>query len=313
MGFAIIDLEGVALSPQERELLQHPQVAGVILFTRNYENPSQLRSLIQTIKKIRPLFVAVDQEGGRVQRFHRGFTDLPSMRYFGECYQHDPLQARKHLENALKTLVHELKEVGIDVNMTPVLDIDQGKNEIIGERSFSGDPRVVEALGSVVIDTLHANRMPAVAKHFPGHGGVTADSHQALPIDERDPEAILQCDWIPFSALSSRLDAIMPTHIIYPAFDEKPATFSRYWLQDMLRQRLNFRGVIISDDLTMQGAAVIGDYPTRAAQALEAGCDLLTICNSREGVIAILDSLLHYRNPESQQRLLSFSRFTTGG
>ena len=306
MGFAIIDLEDAALSPQECELLQHPQVAGVILFTRNYENPSQLRSLIQSIKKIRPLFVAVDQEGGRVQRFHQGFTDLPSMRYFGECYRRDPLQARKQLENALKTTIHELKEVGIDVNMTPVLDVDQGKNEIIGERSFSGDPRVVEALGSVVIDTLHAHRMPAVAKHFPGHGGVIADSHQALAIDERDPEAILQWDWLPFLALSSRLDAIMPAHIIYPAFDKKPVTFSRYWLQDMLRKRLNFERVIISDDLSMQGAAVIGDYPTRAAQALEAGCDLLTICNSRKGVIAILDSFLHYRNPESQQRLQQF-------
>ncbi|WP_267256745.1 beta-N-acetylhexosaminidase [Coxiella endosymbiont of Ornithodoros maritimus] len=306
MGFAIIDLEDAALSPQERELLQHPQVAGVILFTRNYENPSQLRSLIQSIKKIRPLFVAVDQEGGRVQRFHQGFTDLPSMRYFGERYRRDPVQTRKQLKNMLKTAIHELKEVGMDVNMTPILDVDQGKNEIIDERSFSGDPRVVEALGSIVIDTLHAHQMPAVAKHFPGHGGVTADSHQALPIDERDPEAILQCDWLPFSGLSSRLDAIMPAHIIYPAFDEKPATFSRYWLQDMLRKRINFQRVIISDDLTMQGAAVIGDYPTRAAQALEAGCDLLTICNSREGVIAILDNLLHYRNSESQQRLQRF-------
>lgn len=309
MSFAIIDLEGQSLSSEEHELLGHPIVAGVLLFSRNYENPTQLRSLTTDIKKINPsLFIGVDQEGGRVQRFRKGFTNLPSMRHFGQWYQHDSSAAKKNLTEKLQTVIRELKEAGIDVNFAPVLDIDHGQGEIIAERSFSSDPSIVEALGDFVIDLFHANHMPAIGKHFPGHGGVAADSHHSLPVDQRDQDTILNDDLFPFAKLSRKLDAIMPAHIVYTAFDPKPASFSRFWLQDMLRQRFAFQGVIISDDLTMAGAAVMGDHLDRAVHALQAGCDLLTICNDRQGVIAVLEGLLHYKNPESEERIKKWGR-----
>lgn len=307
MGFAVIDLEGKRLLPEEQELLQHPGVAGVILFSRNYESPLQLHSLIAQIKKSQPsLFIAVDQEGGRVQRFHDRFTHLPSMRYFGQWYQKNPLAVQKNLAQKLRTVIHELKKAGVDVNLTPVLDIDHGKGEVIAERSFSSDSTIVETLGRVVIQALHQDHMPAVGKHFPGHGGVAADSHQSLSVDQRGQETILNYDLLPFVALSKELDAIMPAHVVYPAFDAKPAGFSRYWLQDVLRRRLGFKGIIISDDLTMAGAAVMGDHLDRAVHALQAGCDLLTICNHRSSAITILDTLGDYHNLQSEQRIKRF-------
>lgn len=312
-GFIIIDLDGLALTIEERELLRHPCIAGVILFARNYESPAQLRALTIDVKKSREaLFIAVDQEGGRVQRFRDGFTTLPSMRYFGEISQQQPQQAKLQLQQTITTAARELKSVGIDINLTPVLDIDQGRNAVIGERSFGDNPMLVIELGKIVIDALHAAHMPAIGKHFPGHGGVDADSHQTLPIDQRDQEAILAKDLCPFAQLLPYLDAIMPAHVVYPAFDATPASFSRYWLYEMLRQRLAYQGIVMSDDLTMGGAAVMGGYADRAALALEAGCDLLTICNNRAGVVAVIDSVSHYRNAESSDRMSLFRKKLQG-
>ena len=311
MRFAIIDLEGTTLIAEERELLLNPGIAGIILFTRNYENLEQLRALTTSIKKINPsLFIAVDQEGGRVQRFREGFTDIPSMRHYGELYLRNPAQAKQALEKNIAIVAQELKNVGIGVNFTPVLDIDRADSQAIGERSFSADPQAVEDLASVVINTLHTNKMPAIGKHFPGHGSVVADSHASLPIDNRERQVIMNCDLKPYMVLSNSLDAIMPAHVVYSAFDSKPAGFSRYWLQAVLRQQLHFKGVIISDDLTMQGAAIMGDYLDRAMYALEAGCDLLTICNNRRGALTILDALEHHRNPESKARIERFCQAT---
>jgi beta-N-acetylhexosaminidase len=307
VGFIVVDLEGPILSAEEREILQHPTVAGIILFSRNYEEPTQLRALTTAIKKSRDdLLIAVDQEGGRVQRFRQGFTELPSMGHYGQMLQQSPEQAKQQLRQTITTAAKELKSAGINVNLAPVLDIDQNRNEVIGARSFGHDPASVITLGKVAIDAMHAAQMPAVGKHFPGHGGVTGDSHQTLPCDERAREAIRINDLLPFISLLSDLDAIMPAHVIYSAFDANPACFSRYWLTDVLRREFDFNGVVISDDLSMLGAAAMGSYADRAMLALEAGCDLLSICNNRAGAVTVIDALANYQNHESSARIHQF-------
>lgn len=307
--FAIVNVEGCALTNEDRELIQHPGVAGIILFARNYENHAQLRALTADINKTRDsLFITVDQEGGRVQRFLDGFTRLPSMQHWGELYQKNPHDAQTQLQTITHTMVSELKAVGVHMSLVPVLDVDQGISAVIGERSFGSNPQQVVALAKTVIATMHAAGMPTLGKHFPGHGGVAADSHQDLPIDQRDRQTINKCDLMPFIQLSARLDAVMPAHVIYNAFDPNPASFSPYWLNVVLRQQLQFNGVVISDDLTMQGAAAMGSYPERAQKALAAGCDLVMVCNNRDGATAVLDTLQNHQNPASKQRVATFIR-----
>lgn len=309
MGFIIADLEGTTLTQEEKELLQHPSVVGVIFFARNYKNKDQLKALTRAISLVNDqLFILVDQEGGRVQRFYEGFTALPSMRYWGECYETDSIQTKKRLQEIIRRMANELKAVGVHATLGPVLDIDHGVSEIIGERSFSGITQNVIELGEVVIDALHESGMPTTGKHFPGHGGVVVDSHEALPVDSRDEKIILEIDLLPFNHLSHKLDAVMPSHIVYETFDEKPACFSRYWLQDILRKRLNFLGAIISDDLNMKGATVMGDYVDRTSEALAAGCDIIILCNNRPGFISVLDELGHDHNFASEQRVEAFRR-----
>jgi len=309
VGFAIIDVEGSSLTEEERELIQHPSVAGIILFAKNYKNREQLIALTEDISEVRSnLFIAVDQEGGRVQRFINGFTRLPSMRYWGKLYEKNPDETKAQLKKITQTMVKELREVGIHMSLLPVLDVDHGISTIIGERSFGQDPKLVAELAEVVIDAMHALGMPTTGKHFPGHGGVAADSHKSLPYDYRQKQAIDDCDLMPFFELSAKLDAVMPAHVIYKAFDPNPAGFSPFWLEEILRKRMKFNGVVISDDLTMQGAAVMGDYPTRAKKALMAGCDLISICNNREGAMAVLDTLQNHHNPSSQERVEAFIR-----
>lgn len=309
-GFMLVDIEGDTLTTEDRELLQHPAVAGIILFSRNYQNPKQLLALTSAIKKIRetPLLILVDQEGGRVQRFKEGFTQLPSMQYWGECYERDPDQVEQALRQTIHTLIKELKAVGIPISLMPVLDVDHGVSKVIGERSFANDPNIVIKLAKLVIDSMHELGMPATGKHFPGHGGVAVDSHMALPIDQRSRETIIECDLRPFAALIHCLDAIMPAHVVYKAFDDKPAAFSPYWLQQVLRKELKFNGLIMSDDLTMQGAAEMGDYPARAKKALLAGCDLISVCNNRSGVEVVLQKMGEYHSSSSQQNLKNFIR-----
>lgn len=306
-GCVIIDVEAHELSPEERELIQHPAVAGIILFTRNYHDKAQLRALTQSIKKIRPsLIISVDQEGGRVQRFRSEFTALPPMAHFGELYEKDPKFACSELIKTAETMVNELQAVGVNLNWAPVLDINHGVSDIIGNRSFSAHPVIVTELARVFIKTLHQLGMPVTGKHFPGHGAVVADSHLELPVDERSLNEIQAIDLKPFAALSKELDAIMPAHIVYKSVDPKPAGFSSYWLQQILRQELGFEGVIVSDDLTMAGAAIAGGYSDRAHLALEAGCDLLPVCNNRQGALEVLDALETHENELSAQRISHF-------
>lgn len=309
MSFLIIDLEGAELQQEEKVLLQHPAVAGVILFARNYESHDQLRALTASISSTHNrACILVDQEGGRVQRFRDEFSALPSMKYWGAMYQKDPKAAKKQLQQMTKTMVSELKSVGVHATLAPVLDVDLGVSEIIGERSFGSDPDLVTKVAEIVIDAMHAEGMPVTGKHYPGHGGVALDSHKTLPIDRREKHDIIESDLLPFKHLSRKLDAIMPAHVVYETFDDKPAGFSPFWLQEILRHQLQFQGVIISDDLAMKGAASLGDYTIRSQQALEAGCDLILVCNDRPGVEMVLDTVGHYKNAMSQQRVETFIR-----
>lgn len=291
----LIDLEGLTLSQEEQELLRHPRCAGVILFERNYENPAQLKRLTHAVSSVSPgAVIAVDQEGGRVQRFREGFTALPPMSSFGRQYDENPQSAYLPLAQTIHALSSELRESGINLNLIPVLDLNFGISAIIGERSLHRDPQVVTELGGIVIDELHRQGFPAVGKHFPGHGGVALDSHQDLPVDTRDWATLWHNDLQPFLRLMDRLDAIMPAHIVFSAIDSLPVSFSPFWLKEVLRRRLNFQGIIISDDLSMAGAATRGDYATRAVESFLAGCDLLLVSNNRAGAIAALAALLPY-------------------
>ena len=312
MGFVIVDLQGLELTSEERDFLRHPHVAGVIIFTRNYESPDQLRALTKAITNTREsLLIVVDQEGGRVQRFRDGFTTLPSMQYWGDYFQKKPEEAKKLLRKTIHTMVQELQSVGIHASLVPVLDVDQGMSEVIGERSFGGNPKQVLQLAEVVIDAMHANGMPATGKHYPGHGAVAADSHQQLPIDYRDREIIFSVDLLPFVRLSRKLDAVMPAHVIYEACDTDPASFSSYWLQAVLRQQIHFQGVVISDDLSMAGAAAMGNYSERAEKALRAGCDLIPVCNNHQGLADVLDHMKIRPDSLSQRRVEIFVRACT--
>lgn len=309
-GYIILDLPHYELTAEDRELLQHPHVAGVILFERNYYDLKQLSALNKAIKKEAPYsLIAVDQEGGRVQRFQEGFTLLPSMSYWGEQHAINAPHVKEELALTIKTLCRELKSVGIDINFMPVLDINHGINPMIGERSLHHDPLIITELATIIIESLQANGMPAVGKHFPGHGGVSADSHHTMPIDARSWEEINDIDLQPFRMLAKQLDMIMPAHIIFNQCDELLTTYSRFWLQKILREQLNYTGIIISDDLTMVAAAYVGDYKERAQQALDAGADLLLICNQRAGAINALESLERYPfNPEQYHRVELFKR-----
>lgn len=289
-GFILADIEGLQLTAADTEILSHPYIGGVVLFSRNYSDPTQLKALTEKLTLIKPNFiVAVDQEGGRVQRFRSHFTALPSMRHWGQLYRENPEAGSAELAQTIEQMAAELKSVGINFDLLPVLDLDRKLNSVIGERSFSRDPVVVKQLAEILIETMHRNKMPVIGKHFPGHGGVSADSHEDLPVDVRPLEQIEQDDLLPFVQLKHKLDAIMPAHVVYKDIDSLPTTYSSYWLQDYLRQKMQYAGVVISDDLTMAGAAEMGSYTDRAFAALSAGCDILTVCNNREGVVAILD------------------------
>lgn len=302
LGPFIIDVQGVALTDQEREMLAHPWVGGVIYFTRNFESKEQIRSLSDQIHQIRrssggpPLLICIDHEGGRVQRFREGFTAIPSMATLGQMWAEgradDQLAALARARQLGYTLASELIEVGIDFSFTPVLDLDWGRSEIIGERAFHRDPRVVSQLACAVMHGLSLAGMKNCGKHFPGHGWPSADSHLALPVDERPLEVILQADALPYARIGSpTLSSVMPAHIRYTQVDALPAGFSRIWLQDILRDRLGFQGVIISDDLSMAGAAVLDDVADRAQAAFEAGCDATLICNRPDLAARALDEL----------------------
>ena len=300
IGPIMIDVEGLTLSDHEKEKINHPNTGAIILFSRNYESPDQVSALIHAIRAARqgPILIAVDQEGGRVQRFKQGFTLLPP----ACCYAEHPELA----EPAGWLMAAELLATGIDFSFAPVLDIDCGISEIIGNRSFSQDPQLATRLASDFRKGMHAAGMAATGKHFPGHGAVAADSHLALPIDERDLASIRAKDLQPFKQLIAEgLEAIMPAHVVYPQVDSKPAGFSAFWIQQILREELNFKGAVFSDDLSMEGAASTGDFPERARQAQAAGCDMILVCNNARAAEQILEALPIKTDPVREMRLYS--------
>ncbi|NCB58008.1 MAG: beta-N-acetylhexosaminidase [Gammaproteobacteria bacterium] len=297
MGPLMLDVQGCELDAEEREILRHPTVGGVILFGRNYHDRSQLSALVKAIRQAanKPLLIAVDHEGGRVQRFRDGFSRIPPMGILHKAGN----QAADLATECGWLMAAELLAHDIDLSFAPVLDLERGSN-VIGDRSFSSDPEQVIQLASAFIDGMHQAGMKATGKHFPGHGSVRADSHLESPRDNRSWEEIEATDLVPFRELipAGKLDAIMPAHVIYTELDDQPAGFSRFWLQEVLRGKYGFNGVIFSDDLTMEGAAVAGGYPERAQAAFNAGCDMLLACNNRAGAVAILDGL---QNPPASR------------
>lgn len=298
IGCFIVDLQAKEVTPEDREILAHPLVGGVILFTRNYESSAQLQQLCQQIREARktPLLILVDQEGGRVQRFINEFTRLPPMSVFGEMYDNNPDLALRLVKDSAWLLATELLCVGLDLSLAPVLDLNKGKNNVIGNRAFHGRAEVVVPLAKAFIEGMREAGMAAAGKHFPGHGAVTLDSHVALPVDERELKSIETEDMATFKAMiEAGISAIMPAHIVFPRVDTLPVSFSPIWLKTILRKQLGFKGPIISDDLNMAGANISKHYADRVAAAREAGCDFTLLCNNRQGVIAVLDDL-PYKN-----------------
>ncbi len=306
IGCVMLDIQGTELSAQERELLAHPKVGGLIYFSRNYESVAQISALTQAVRAAAPrsLLIAVDQEGGRVQRFREQFTRLAPLAELGMHYDRDPAAALQAAQQAGQLMAAELRAVDIDFSFAPVLDLDYGLSAVIGDRAFHADAHCVAVLAEAYIKGMRQAGMAATGKHFPGHGWVTADSHHAIPCDERSAEQIMQQDVQPFRALfQCGLDAVMPAHVIYEQVDTQPAGFSSIWLQDILRRQLGFEGVIFSDDLSMEGASVAGGYAERADAALAAGCDMVLACNNRAGVIELLDHAQLNASAVSAQRL----------
>jgi beta-N-acetylhexosaminidase len=306
LGPLMIDLAGSELTQEERELLRHPLVGGVILFTRNYLNPEQLTELVQAIHAVRtpPLIVAVDQEGGRVQRFRAGFSPIPPARRIGHEFDLDARAALALARAVGWLMAAELRAHGVDISFAPCVDLDYGVSEVIGERSFHASADAVAQLAGAWMHGMRDAGMAATAKHFPGHGAVVADSHLSLPVDRR-PLVDLTRDLTPYRRLiANGLPAVMVAHILFPSVDPAPSSLSGLWIRDVLRGELRFQGVVFADDLSMKGAAAYGDIVTRARQALAAGCDMLPVCNHRPSVIELLDQLDCEPQPASSLRLV---------
>ncbi|MBL1322067.1 MAG: beta-N-acetylhexosaminidase [Methylophaga sp.] len=307
LGPLMVDIVGLELSDEERDILRHPSVGGIILFSRNYESPEQVKALIDDIRGLREphLLISVDHEGGRVQRFRTGFTRLPPIGAIGKHYKQHPKNTLKNTEVAGWLMAAELRSIGVDFSFAPVLDLDYGVSEIIGDRSFHRDPEAVASMAYAYIQGMKRAWMPAVGKHFPGHGAVEVDSHLGLPVDTRHFEDMLQADMLPFSRLcQTELAGIMPAHIIYEKCDSLPAGFSPFWIKEILRDRFGFQGAILSDDLSMEGAAVMGDSLARAEAALSAGCDMVLVCNKPESVEQVIDGLKVEDDPVRHLRLI---------
>lgn len=291
LGPLMVDLEGTELQPIEREILLHPLVGSVILFARNYHDPEQLTKLVADIHAVRSpaLIVAVDHEGGRVQRFREGFSRLPPLRRIGHEYDASP-QAGRTLARELGWLMAaELRAHGVDLSFAPCVDLDYGVSEVIGDRALHADPAIVGELAVAYMHGMRSAGMVATAKHFPGHGAVVADSHHALPIDRRSL-VDLEPDIAPYRLLiDNGLAGVMVAHVLYPQIDDVPASASMRWIRGYLRTELQFQGVVFADDLSMAGAAAVGGIVERAERALAAGCDVLPVCNHRDSVIALLE------------------------
>lgn len=291
-GPLMLDIEGLELTPEDVELLNHPLVGGLIYFARNFADRSQILALSQSVAEIRPdLLIAVDQEGGRVQRFKNGYTSFPPMAALGKCFTENQSQGRQLLKDAGWLLGAEVIASGVDFSFAPVLDLDHNHCAVIADRSFSNDPEIATEAAAIFISGLHEAGMAVTGKHFPGHGGVSGDSHLETPVDSRSFDSLKNRDLIPFSRLLPQLDALMPAHIIFPEVDDQCVGFSSTWLQQILRAEMGFDGVIFSDDLSMKGADVAGGYAAKAKVALNAGCDMVLVCNNRAGALETLSYL----------------------
>jgi beta-N-acetylhexosaminidase len=306
LGPVMLDLEGLELTPEERELLRHPQTGGVILFARNYADPQQLRALTRSIHELRaphPI-IAVDQEGGRVQRFRSGFSELPTPASLGRLYDADRFRGLEAARELGWLMAVEVLRHGLDISFAPVLDLGYGVSGVIGDRAFHRDPDTVARLAQAYVRGMREAGMSATGKHFPGHGAVREDSHTEKPRDPRRLADLMLADIVPFERLIEQgLAGIMPAHVVYETVDSKPAGYSRRWVQDILRARLGFQGVVFSDDLCMAGAELGTCHADRAELALEAGCDMVLVCNHRAAAVEVLESLEGYGNPAAQMRL----------
>jgi len=306
LGPLMVDLAGTAITAEDREILKHPLVGGVILFTRNYTDPRQLETLVADIHAARtpPLIVAVDHEGGRVQRFRSGFSVLPAARRIGHEYDVD---ARAGLELARQMgwlMAAELRSCGVDLSFAPCVDLDYGVSEVIGDRAFHSSAAAVSQLALAYMHGMRDAGMAATAKHFPGHGAVVADSHTAAPVDRREL-VDMDDDLTPYRRLiANGLPAVLAAHVLFPAVDDAVASASPHWIREILRGELGFKGVVFTDDMSMAGAAVAGDIVVRSRRALAAGCDMVLICNSRPSVVTVLDQLDFDPEPTSHMRLV---------
>ena len=302
----MLDIDGLSLTPADRELLREPAVGGVILFTRNYDSPVQLGELVADIRAVRspPLIVAVDHEGGRVQRFREGFSTIPPMRRIGREFNGNAEAGQTLARQAGWLIASELRAADIDLCFAPCVDLDWGVSEIIGNRSFHRQPEVVGELAAAFARGLRSAGMAAIAKHFPGHGAVVADSHLKLPVDRREYSDVLD-DMRPYDRLvgNGLIAGVMTAHVIYRGLDEMPASFSAYWIQQELRSRLGFDGAVFCDDLSMKATRDYGSISTRANRALKAGCDMVLVCNDRPAAQKTVADLRDYSNPLSLVRL----------
>jgi beta-N-acetylhexosaminidase len=304
----VVDVLGPLLTEEDCARIRHPAAGAVILFARNYENPEQLAKLTADIERQREpaLPVCVDHEGGRVQRFRDGFTPIPPMRTLGKLWDRDRDAAKEAASSVGYIIAAELGAHGVDFSFAPVLDLDYGGSSVIGDRALHFDPTAVGALGACLVKGLAQGGVAAVGKHFPGHGYAEADSHVAVPRDERAFKEIARKDMAPYKpVIEAGLAAVMPAHVIYPAVDPQPAGYSAHWLQEVLRKQLGFQGLVFSDDLSMEGAALAGGPPQRARAALAAGCDMVLLCNNPAGLDELLDSLadVPLAQPERLERM----------
>lgn len=291
-GRLIVDIEGISLSEADLKFIQDPHVGGLILFERNFNSLEQLKSLCKDIRDIKQdILIAVDHEGGRVQRFKKDFTQIPSMQSLGSIAKSNHAQGLAFAKDIGWLLASELIACGIDISFTPVLDLDTDKSIIIGDRAFSDDPQLVIDLAEALIYGMQEAGMSATGKHFPGHGGVFEDSHLEAPIDNRELEELFEKDLKPYIVLKDILSGVMTAHLTYPKIDSEAVSFSYFWLTTFMREQIGFKGVIFSDDLSMKGADIAGSYSEKARKSLEAGCDMLIVCNNRQGAKEVADFL----------------------